>query len=434
MNPFLKVWAGLTLLPSFHFFFLFPWFGVEPKDLELSALTRDESGKRRLLGKEGRLDMKRSISCLAVLLAYSSISPVSSVWGGSLPCDSDQQTVERPRRVQISAGGFLGVELGEVNSEVVQRLKLREERGALIEGVTSGSSAAQAGLQKDDVIVKWDGESVESALELSRHIRETPAGRMVRLGVLRGGREIEVNAKMGERSSVLNTIRAARPTPVARVRVRPEVARVRGRDGVRLGAQLQTMTTQLAEYFGLSKRTGALVVFVFADSPASKAGLKAGDVILSISGETVENPMDLRRILTTKSEGAVELKVLRDKQEQTLTVHVEKGTNSWLLEPEDSDEVFAVITPISIDLPKIDVRPAVISLPKLKFEPMTIQMPKVNIAPMVVPSVNVQVPKIDLEPMKIEIPNVNLEPMRIEVPKVNIAPMKIRLLPRRIIV
>ncbi len=380
--------------------------------------------------------MKRSILGLAVLLAaVSSVSYVCSVQAGSLPYDSDQQTVERPRRVQISAGGFLGVELGEVNSAVVQRLKLRGERGALIEGVTSGSSAAQAGLQKDDVIVKWDGESIESARELSRHIRETPAGRAVRLGVLRGGREIEVNAKMGERSSIVNTVRVPRPTPVARVRVRPaEIAAVRVRDGVRLGAQLQTMTTQLAEYFGLSKRTGALVVFVFADSPASKAGLKAGDVILSIAGETVENPMDLRRILTTKSEGSVEVRVLRDKQEQTLTVHVEKGTNSWLLQPEDSDEVVAVTTPFTVALPKIEVRAAVINVPRVKLEPMTIQMPRVHIAPIVVPSMNIQVPKVDIEPMKIEIPKIDLEPMRIEIPKIDIAPMKIQILPRRIIV
>src|SRR6185369_16235569 len=353
----------------------------------------------------------------------------------SLSYDSDQQTVERPRRVQISAGGFLGVELGEVNSEVVKRLKLRGEHGALIEAVTSGSSAAQAGLQKDDVIVKWDGESVDSACELSRHIRETPAGRGVRLGVLRGGREIEVNAKMGDRTSIRNMVRVPRPTPVARVRVRPaEIAGVRLRDGVRLGAQLQAMTTQLAEYFGLSKRTGALVVFVFADSPASKAGLKAGDVILSIGGETVENPMDLRRILMTKSEGSVEVKVLRDKQEQTLTVHVEKGTNSWLLQPDDEDEVVAVTTPFSVSIPKIDVRPAVINIPRVKLEPMTIQMPTVHIAPIVVPSMNIQVPKVDVEPMKIEIPQINLEPMRIDIPKIDIAPVKIQIVPRRIIV
>ena len=382
--------------------------------------------------------MKRSMFSLVVLLACSS---VCSVWAGT-----DQQTVERPRRAQISAGGFLGVELGEINGEVVQRLKLREERGALIEEVTSGSSAAQAGLQKDDVIVKWDGQAIESARELSRHVRETPAGRAVRLSVLRGGREIDVNVKMGERTNILNVVRATPPTPVARVRVRPEIAHVRVRDGVHLGAQLQSMTPQLAEYFGLSKRNGALVVFVFADSPAAKSGLKAGDVILSIGAETVEGPMDVRRILSSKSEGSIDVKLLRDKQEQTLSVHVEKGTRSWLLEPEDDDEVVAVITPMSIDMPRIEVTPAVINVPRIKLEPMTIAVPKVHVAPMVVAPVRVQIPnmefeqmkieipKIDLEPMKIEVPRINLEPMKIEIPNINLAPMKIRILPRRIIV
>ena len=85
----------------------------------------------------------------------------------------------------------------EATRDTVQRLKLREERGALIEEVTAGSSAAEAGLLSNDVIVKWDGESIESAREVSRHIRETPAGRSVRLGVIREGREIEINVKDG---------------------------------------------------------------------------------------------------------------------------------------------------------------------------------------------------------------------------------------------
>ena len=384
--------------------------------------------------------MKRSTFCLAALLALTSVSSVS-IWAAGVARVSDQQTAERPRRVDIPARGFLGVEIAEVDRDVAQRLKLQAERGALIEGVTSGSNAAQAGLQKDDVVVKWDGQAIESARELSRHIRETPAGRSIRLGVLRAGREIEVSVKMGERASLVNVVRATRLTPVARVRVRPEVARVHARDGVHLGAQLQSMTKQLAEYFGLSKRSGALVVFVFADSPAAKAGLKAGDVILSVGGETVENPMDVRRILATKSEGSIEVKLLRDKQEQTLGVHLEKGTSSWLLEPEDSDEEVAVITPFSVEVPRINVTPAVINLPKIKLEPMTIAMPSVHVEPVVVPSVKIdakpvriEVPKIDLKQMKIEVPKVDLEPMKIEIPKIDLAPMKILVQPRKIIV
>jgi serine protease Do len=378
-----------------------------------------------LPGKEDQ--MKRSLVYgLSALLACSSVAMAS------LRGDYDQEKADRQRRVQISTGSFLGVELGEINSETVQRLKLREEHGALIEGVTSGSSAAAAGLQKNDVIVKWDGAPIESALELSRHIRETPAGRAIRLGVVRDGHEIEINVKMGERAALLNSFRANRPAPVARVRIRPEVAREHVSDRGHLGVQLQSMTEQLAEYFGLSKRTGALVVFVFADSPAAKAGLKAGDVILNAGGETVENPMDLRRVLTTKPEGSVEFRILRDKQEKTLSVQIEKGTRSWLLEPDDSEDVLAEMAPMSIETPEINVAPVVVSVPKIDIAPMAIEIPEINVAPVVV-----SVPKIDIAPMAIEIRrlkiapvaipslNIDLTPMKVELPRFKLAPMKI---------
>jgi serine protease Do len=350
--------------------------------------------------------MKRSlILCLSTLLACSSIALAT-------PRYNDQQTTERPRRVELPS--FLGVELREVSGETVTRLKLREERGALIEAVTSGSSAAQAGLQKNDVIVKWDGEPIESAREVSRHIRETPPGRGVRLTVIRDGREIEVNVTLGERSSIANRVRLARPA-VATTRVRPAVPVRRVRDRRYLGVELQSMTPQLAEYFGLSKRSGALVIFVFADSPAAKAGLKAGDVILSAGGDSVENPFDLRRVLTDKSDGVVEFKVLRDKQEQTLRVQLEKGTGSWLLLSEDSfDGVDLAISPLTVTVPKLALAPMAVKVPAFTVKPMKIQMPRFQMAP-------------------IAVPQIRIAPMNVEVPKIQIAPMKFRVVPRRIL-
>ncbi|MFY9570269.1 MAG: PDZ domain-containing protein [Blastocatellia bacterium] len=376
--------------------------------------------------------MKRSlVMCSAILLACSTGAMAS------LRYDYLQQTTERPRRVQLPARSFLGVELGEVSSETVQRLKLRQERGALIEALTSGSRAAEAGLQKNDVVVKWDGEPIESALELSRHIRETPAGRAVRLGVIREGREIEINVKMGERTALTHTVRVARP--IANLRVRPDVqiARSRVTERGHLGVQIQSMTPQLAEYFGLSKRAGALVVFVFADSPAAKAGLKAGDVILSLAGETVDNPMDLRRALLSKSEGPVELRVLRDKQERTLTVQLEKGTRSWLLADDSSDAVEA-IAPMVISVPKISLAPMAVSIPSVKITPMVINVPKISLAPMAVsiPSVKIapmviQTPQMKLAPLAI--PEIHIAPMSVEIPNLRIAPVKVLPLRRRII-
>jgi serine protease Do len=366
--------------------------------------------------------MKRS------LVLFVSILVAGGGVVAAVPANYDQDTI-RPRRVQGPANSFLGVELTEVTSETAQRLKLREERGALIEGVTSGSSAAQAGLQKNDVIIKWEGEPIESARELSRHIRETPAGRSVRLGVVRDGREIEVNVKLGERAAIATRARIARPA-IASVRVRPQVQvtpRVRGRG--HLGVELQSMTPQLAEYFGLSKRTGALVVFVFADSPAAKAGLKAGDVILTAGGETVENPMDLRRVLTGKSEGAIEFKIVRDRQERTLTVQLERGSSSLLLEDDDFGDaaVRAAIAPMVINIPQVAMAPMAIRIPKINIAPAAIAAPKINIAPM-----DFHMPKFQIAPIAIPALKIDLAPMKVEVPKIKIPQFNFVMVPKRI--
>ena len=365
--------------------------------------------------------MKRSlVFCTTALLAYSSVSMAS------VRLDYDQQTPERPRRVQFPADSFLGVQLGEVGSETVQRLKLRQERGALIDAVVSGSSAAQAGLQKNDVVVTWDGEQIESAREMSRHIRETPAGRTVRLGIFRDGHEIEVSVKMGERNVLVSR-------PVARITPRPEIQmRQRVTDRGHLGVDLQSMTPQLAEYFGLSKRTGALVVFVFADSPAAKAGLKAGDVLLNAGGETVESPSDLRRVLTAKPEGPLEVRVLRDKQEKTVTVQIEKGTKSWLLESDNFGEadVRVAMAPIAIHVPKMKMTPVTMALPKIV--PVTVAVPNIHLAPMVF-----QTPGIKLAPMVFPAVKVDMTPriapMKIEMPMIKVPPVKVVVVPRRIV-
>jgi len=393
--------------------------------------------------------MKRMfVSCLVVLLASGSIAVASP------HSDCDQQTPERPRRVELPAQSFLGVELSEVNKETVSRLKLREERGAVIDGVTSDSGAAKAGLQKNDVIIKWDGQRIESASEVSRQIHETPPGRSVRLGIMRDGKEMDVNVTMGERPSSSRRFTVVRPS-VASARVRPERIRpevvVGGGRSHNLGVDLQSMTQQLAEYFGLSKRSGALVIFVFADSAAAKAGLKAGDVILSVGTETVQNPVDVRRALSDKPEGSeVEFKIIRDRQERTLKVPMEKGTSSWLLtDGDDSDFRFA-IAPVQIQMPKFKLAPSSLKVPSVNWKPMKIQIPKWKLEPITIPQVNLeemnleipqinlepmnlQIPDINLEPMKLHIPEINLEPLQLQIPQINLTPLNIVVAPRRVV-
>jgi serine protease Do len=85
----------------------------------------------------------------------------------------------------------------------------------------------------------------------------------------------------------------------------------------RLGATLMPITDQLADYFGVKE--GLLVTAVAADNPASRASLKAGDVLLAVNGTNVERASDVGRALRdVPGGGKVELRVMRDRKELTL--------------------------------------------------------------------------------------------------------------------
>ncbi|MFY9611111.1 MAG: PDZ domain-containing protein [Blastocatellia bacterium] len=333
---------------------------------------------------------------LSVLLVSSSTTLAED----GLAQRSDQDG-DRPRRVEISRPSFLGVELQEVTRESAQRLKLSAERGALIENVTPESSAAKGGLKKDDVIVKWNGELIESAREVSRRIRETPAGRTVRLGVVRDGNETESSVTLGERREYATRVRVAPAAAVARVRPARE-SRVMVRDRYRMGVSLQSMSPQLAEYFGLTGRNGALVLYVYPDSPAANAGIKAGDVILSVGGETTDDPIKVHEALKSKAEGSIEIRVLRDKQEKTLTVQLEKAKTSWFVSPGDFDVAEPDINIVPI--PSVLIDP--IHIPRIVVGPLNVT-PLVNVTPLAIPEISIpqiRIPRITLPPMKISVP------------------------------
>ena len=94
--------------------------------------------------------------------------------------------------------------------------------------------------------------------------------------------------------------------------------------GGRLGISAESLTDQLAEYFGVKEGRGVLVAQVNENSVASKAGLKAGDVIVAIDNEKIDNVNTFVNTLRKKEEGSVALKIIRNRVEQTITVTLEK--------------------------------------------------------------------------------------------------------------
>src|SRR5215471_8935348 len=246
-------------------------------------------------------------------------------------------------------GSYLGVFVDEVTTDRMKELGLSQERGAVIMKVVKDSPAEKAGLKENDVIISFNGRPVDSVREFERLLGETPGGRTVSIDVLRGGSRQTVSAVVSKRNDfglarnytdyMGKAQRLSQQWQNSKDFYPPSVDFNRNFDvdaggayflatRPRLGISAEPVTDQLAGFFGVKEGHGILVSEVTEGSPAAKAGLKAGDVIVAIDGGRIENVSDLRDQLSKKQEGAVVFKVVRNHQETSVTVNLEKVSPS----------------------------------------------------------------------------------------------------------
>lgn len=299
---------------------------------------------------------------------------------------------------------WLGVRVDDLDRSAADSLGLDEVRGARVLGVNEESPASEAGLREDDVIVGFDGESVRSVAELVRLVRETPPGREVQLRVVRDGSTRTVAATIREREGGNVSFRGMPGMRNLRIhglddlpeglseermeRIRKRMERAtEGREeamrrlrehmgelhgfqegdgafrfhvgsGPRLGVRLESLTDQLAGYFGVGERGGVLVSSVQEGSAAESAGLRAGDVIVAFGDAEIEDVGDLMEAVHDAEAGPVTVTVVRRGEERSMTVELpdhrrereRRAPASWHDDP-------AAVPTVTPSPPTVGVRP-----------------------------------------------------------------------------
>lgn len=247
------------------------------------------------------------------------------------------ETRERDRRVVRLDGR--GSRLGVTVDDAAPRESGSDPRVVIAE-VEPESPAARAGVQTGDRVAEYDGERVRSARQFSRLVQETPDGQRVPLVVLRGGdrRTLEITPEARVASWDFGIDGDRLRADIERgLRDLPELPRFEF-DGPafdfrnlpvpssrrQLGVQLESLTPQLAEFFGVADG-GVLISAVTDGSAAERAGLRAGDVITRVDGSPVRDAQALSSRLREAQAGQVSLAVTRDKRELTITATLESS-------------------------------------------------------------------------------------------------------------
>src|SRR5215204_4334806 len=101
----------------------------------------------------------------------------------------------------IDGSGFLGVYAENISRENMNRYHMNQVRGVGVTQVVKDSPAEKAGLRKDDVILRFDGENVSSVRKLNRLVSETSPDQSVKVAISRGGGEQDLTATIGKRSN-----------------------------------------------------------------------------------------------------------------------------------------------------------------------------------------------------------------------------------------
>jgi Do/DeqQ family serine protease len=189
--------------------------------------------------------------------------------------------------------GHLGIVVQLVTEDIARSLGLQNVRGVIVSQVDAGGAAARAGLQRGDVILALNGNTVTDPNTFRNNIASTPPGSTVSIRILRDGNEQELRATLGELVPEQRTAQSTDDNTSAS----PE-----SNSGA-LGLAVQPLTLSVAQQLGISADSQGLVVLqVDPSGPAADAGIQRGDVIEQANQQPLRSVADLRTAIERSGE------------------------------------------------------------------------------------------------------------------------------------
>jgi serine protease Do len=196
--------------------------------------------------------------------------------GFAIPINAAKAIVPQLKETGHVTRGWLGVTIQQVSDELAASFGLEQAQGALVSSVAKNSPADKAGLQRGDIILEFNNQTIDSMNDLPRLVAAVPVGDKAELTLFRKGKKKTVAVKVGALEDD-----GTQPTQQL--------------SGHPLGLHTSPLTEELRQHYDLQTSQGVLVTAVDPAGPAARAGLQPGDVIIEYNGVEIRSNADLEQ-------------------------------------------------------------------------------------------------------------------------------------------
>ncbi len=238
--------------------------------------------------------------------------------GFSIPADIVKTVVSQLREYGETRRGWLGVRIQILTKELSENLGLDDTGGALVSEVSPEGPAAKGGIKRGDVIIRFDGQTIEEMRDLPRIVANTKIDKAVSVQVIRNGKR---------RTLRIVTGRLAEDIPDNTQTSSTEDTNDNNAEV--LGLRLRTLDDATRQELSIEKGlVGVLIVNVDPDSAAGASGFRRGDVILEIASSRTSKVADVKRTLNAaQKDGAKSVLVLLSSRNGTRFVALRLDKN-----------------------------------------------------------------------------------------------------------
>lgn len=232
----------------------------------------------------------------------------------SIPIDVAMNAVQQLKSNGYVSRGMLGVTMQSVDDDIVKAFKLDSGAGAAVVDVSPDSGAAKAGIQPGDIILSYNGQTLQQASDLPPLVGMTKPGTRVPVEILRNGKKQTLQVAIGEAARDGNAVNNKAAAPSA------------SGGSAALGLSVQALDSDTREQLGLKAGQG-VVIDDITGPVAAQNGLRAGDVILMVNQQKIGSVAEFRAATKdVKAGSTVLLLVRRGDQSNFIGLTVPDGT------------------------------------------------------------------------------------------------------------